>query len=85
MSVSNAAMNKADKSMSFEKSLKKLNQLIENMESADISLDDSLKHFEEGVALIRDCQKALTAADQKVKILTEKAGKLALKPFEDKA
>jgi len=77
-------MSKTDKSISFEKSLSRLNQLIEKMESADISLDASLKHFEEGVTLIRDCQKALSTADQKVKILAEKAGKLTLQSFEEK-
>lgn len=66
----------------FEKSLTHLNQLIEKMETGQLSLESSLKHFEEGIALIRECQKTLAAAEQKIQILTEKAGKPALTEFE---
>lgn len=56
----------------FEKSLNKLNQLIEKMESGNLSLESSLKYFEEGVALIKSCQKTLTETEQKVEKLTAK-------------
>lgn len=57
----------------FEKSLASLNRIIEKMESGSLSLDESLKYFEEGIALIRSCQKTLTDAEQKVQILSGKS------------
>lgn len=55
--------------MAFEKKLKRLEEIVEKMEEGEISLDDSLKLFEEGVKLSRECGKELTEAEQKVKIL----------------
>lgn len=59
----------------FEQSLKELEQLVEKMEQGDLSLEESLAHFERGIALTRACQQALQQAEQKVQILlTENAG-----------
>ena len=66
----------------FEKSLEKLNKLVDKMEQGNLPLEESLKSFEEGVGLIRQCQEALNKAEQKVKILTEKQGKDVLETFE---
>jgi exodeoxyribonuclease VII small subunit len=55
--------------MAFEKKLKRLEEIVEKMEEGEISLDDSLKLFEEGVKLSRDCSKELTEAEKKVKVL----------------
>jgi exodeoxyribonuclease VII small subunit len=65
----------------FEKSLDTLNKLVDKMEQGNLPLEESLKHFEEGVGLIRQCQEALNNAEQKVKILTEKQGKDVLENF----
>ena len=62
----------------FEKSLDKLNKLVEKMEQGNLPLEDALKNFEEGVSLIRQCQTALQQAEQKVAILTEQQD---LEPF----
>lgn len=56
----------------FETSLETLNQLIEKMESGNLSLEESLKHFEQGVNLIQSCQKTLSEAEQKVQQLSIK-------------
>ena len=66
----------------FERALEELEALVEKMEAGDLTLEDSLKYFERGVALTRACQKALAEAEQKVKILLEKDGKAELQPFE---
>ena len=66
----------------FEKSLEQLNQLIEKMETGQLSLESSLTYFEEGIALIRQCQQTLNEAEQKIQILTEKAGKTTLTDFQ---
>jgi exodeoxyribonuclease VII small subunit len=56
--------------MSFEKKLSRLEEIVNKMESGELSLDDSLKLFEEGVKLSRECNKELNEAEQKVKLLT---------------
>ncbi len=66
----------------FEQSLSELDELVKKMESGDLSLEDSLKAFEQGVKLTRDCQKALTEAEQKVQLLMENNGQLETRPFD---
>jgi len=80
-------VTKKTKGFDFEKSLEELEQLVALMEKGDLSLEDSLKHFERGIALTRACQKALAEAEQKVQILIKNQGKDELVPFEpeDKA
>ena len=63
---------KKTKEPDFETALGQLEELLENMESGELSLEESLKAFEQGVKLTSQCQKALSEAEQKVKILTEK-------------
>jgi exodeoxyribonuclease VII small subunit len=53
----------------FEKSLAELQTLVEQMETGELSLEDSVKQFERGVALTKACHKALSDAEQKVQIL----------------
>ncbi len=67
-------MARKPKSFNFEKALAELEALVETMENGEISLEDSLKHFERGISLTRACQQALEEADQKVKMLMEKDG-----------
>jgi exodeoxyribonuclease VII small subunit len=54
----------------FEKALEKLEKIVEDLESGDISLDEALKKYEEGVELSRACQKKLQQAEKKIEILT---------------
>jgi exodeoxyribonuclease VII small subunit len=55
--------------MDFEKRLNRLEDIVEKMESGDLALEESLKLFEEGVRLSRECNAQLTDAEQKVKLL----------------
>ena len=66
----------------FEESLLTLENLVEKMESGDLSLENSLKTFEEGIKLTRDCQTALRDAEQKVNLLLEEDGELVPMPAE---
>lgn len=59
----------------FETSLAQLEKLVARMESGELGLEESLKAFEEGVKLTRQCQETLSAAQQKVQLLMEKNGK----------
>ena len=63
------------KTFNFEESLETLEGLVDAMEEGELSLEDSLKAFEQGVKLTRECQVALEKAEQRVKILME-AGEL---------
>ena len=67
----------------FEEALQELEQLVEQMEQGDLTLEESLKSFERGVKLTRTCQTALQEAEQKVQILLEKNGEPSLEPFTD--
>lgn len=67
----------------FERSLARLEEIVRRLESPQLSLDEAMKLFEEGVALSRECQKQLEEAEGKVEILLKKAdGKLGAEPFE---
>ena len=67
----------------FEKSLARLEEVVRRLESPQLSLDDAMKLFEEGVVLSRECQKQLEDAEGRVEILLRKAdGKLAAEPFD---
>ena len=70
--------------MSFEKKLGRLEEIVQKMEAGELSLDDSLKLFEEGVKLSRDCNQELSQAEQKVKKLVglDEKGEPILENFE---
>mgnify|MGYP002716439720 FL=1 len=68
--------------LDFEQSLAELQQLVERLESGELSLEDSLTCFEQGIGLTRDCQAALSQAEQKVQQLLERDGELEEVPFD---
>ena len=70
--------------LDFEKAMQELEKLVEQMESGDLSLEDSLQHFENGIRLTRNCQEALKEAEQKVSILMQNSRGSELKDFENK-
>lgn len=63
----------------LEKSLTEINKLIEKMEQGELSLEQSLTHFERGITLVKHCQTILETAEQKVQTLiqNQQQGKLA--------
>jgi len=58
----------------FESALAELEALVTRMESGELSLEDSLKAFERGIGLTRQCQTALSDAEQRVQLLMERNG-----------
>lgn len=58
------------KKFDFNKGLEDLEAIVRLMEAGDLSLDDSLKNFEEGIKLSRKCNTALNDAEQKIITLT---------------
>jgi len=71
------------KSFNFEKSLAELEELVEQMETGELSLEDSLKAFEQGIKYVNGCQQALAKAEQKVQVLLQKNGQLEAEPFDE--
>ena len=74
-----------EKNLDFEKSLVKLENIIEALEDGDLPLNESIRTFEEGVKLTKHCQELLTKAELKIQKLLEKDdGTLDLEDFDDK-
>ena len=69
-------------SVDFEQSLADLQTLVERLENGELSLEDSLTAFEQGIRLTRDCQGALAQAEQKVQQLLERDGELVEEPLD---
>jgi len=70
------------KAVDFEQQLGSLEALVESLESGDLSLEDSLKSFEQGIKVARECQTALKQAEQKVELLMRQGDELVSQPFE---
>ena len=67
--------------VNFEKAIKDLEKIVEDLESGELSLEQSLKTFEKGIKLTRQCQWELEKAELKVKKLVEENGELKTKPL----
>ena len=73
----------AAEKFNFNKGLLKLEQIISKMESGDLSLEESLKYFEEGVKIHRQCHTALSYAEHRISVLSESDNYNEEKSFED--
>ena len=72
-----------DTEITFEKALGQLEKIVEDLEGGDLSLEVSLKKYEEGVKLARTCQQKLDKAKEKVELLRKKeTGLFDREPFE---
>ena len=69
--------------LNFEEALGELERLVNLMEEGDLSLEESMKAFEKGIKLTRECQTALQKAEQKVQILLDENGKTEAFKIED--
>jgi len=66
----------------FEEALKKLEKIVSDLEAGDLSLDESLARYEEGVKLSKACTMKLEAAKSKVELLMRSGSKFEVKPFD---
>ena len=73
------------KTPAFEENLSALEGIVEQLESGQLSLDDAMKAFEQGIKLTRDCQASLASAEQKVQVLINKNGEQTLEPLPTQA
>lgn len=70
----------------FEKALERLEKIVEELEDGNVSLEDSLKKYEEGVKLSAVCQQRLAQAEKKIEILTRSLdGTLKREEFDPEA
>ncbi len=67
----------------FNKGLSELEEIIGKMESGDLSLEESLKYFEKGIKLHRQCHSALSSAEQRISVLSEEDNFTEDKPLDD--
>jgi exodeoxyribonuclease VII small subunit len=66
---------------SLEESLGEITGLIDKMEHGELTLEQSLNHFERGITLIKHCQKVLSDAEQKVQVLLQQNQQEQLAPY----
>jgi len=70
-------------SKSFETSMETLEKIVHELESGDLSLEDSIKKFEEGIKLSKQCAKKLDETEKKISLLiTDSEGSITEQPFE---
>ncbi|MBH44533.1 MAG: exodeoxyribonuclease VII small subunit [Gammaproteobacteria bacterium] len=59
----------------FESDLKKMQSILEEIESKDLTLEEIIKKYQEGITLSKRCEEALKEAEQKVKLISDKSKK----------
>ena len=70
----------------FERAMKRLEEIVEQMESGELSLEDLIVRYEEGMKLVKVCQERLASAEQRIEIITRNnVGKPVVKKFEPAA
>lgn len=65
----------------FEAALAELENLVGQLEQGELSLEETLQRFEQGVSLVKNCQATLRRAEQKVEQVLEQHGRLETLPF----
>ena len=78
-----ATEKKADKQHSgFEKSLERLEAIVSEMEDGKLGLETMMKHFEEGMQLIKACSNKLNEVERRIEILVQKGDGAVVEPFK---
>ena len=72
----------AVKKQSYEENIAQIDEILEKLESDELSLDDSISEYEKAIKLIKDSEKLLEAGEGKVMKVLEKNGKVEMEEFE---
>ena len=72
----------AVKKQSYEENIAQIDEILEKLESEELSLDDSISEYEKAIKLIKDSEKLLEAGEGKVMKVLEKNGKVEMEEFE---
>ena len=76
-------MRKSPPAPNFEVAMKRLDEIVELMESPEMPLEDLIAHYEEGMKLVKICHERLAAAEKRIEIITrDSGGKPMVKEFE---
>ena len=78
-------VEKEKKEPKFEEALQKLEKIVEELEGGELSLEESLKRYEDGVHLSKLCTKRLEEAKKKIELLIKEDGRLFTKPLKEDA
>lgn len=71
------------KTPNFEQSLATLETIVQKMEKGELNLEDALKQYENGMALIKTCQQTLTKAQQRIQLVIENNGTITTTEFDE--
>ena len=71
----------AVKKQSYEENITQIDEILEKLESEELSLDDSISEYEKAIKLIKDSEKLLEAGEGKVMKVLEKNGKVEMEEF----
>ena len=80
-----AITKSSDKQPGFEKSLERLETIVREMESGELGLEKMMKHFEDGMGLVRICSAKLNEVERKIELLVKQGDQTTLAPFETPA
>ena len=72
----------AVKKQSYEENITQIDEILEKLESEELSLDDSISEYEKAIKLIKDSEKLLEAGEGKVMKVLEKNGKMEMEEFD---
>lgn len=81
-----ASAKKIEPELAFEGAMDRLEEIVEQMESGKMKLEELIVRYEEGMKLVKICQERLASAEQRIEIITRNnAGKPVVKEFEPAA
>ena len=81
-----SAPKKTEPPLNFETAMDRLEEIVEQMESGKMMLEELIGRYEEGMKLVKICQERLASAEQRIEIITRNhAGKAVVKNFEPTA
>lgn len=72
-----------EQELSFEEAISQLEEIIENLEDKDISLDEALEKYEQGVKLSKFCSNKLEQAEEKIEIIKDEKGAIELENYTE--
>jgi exodeoxyribonuclease VII small subunit len=80
-----ATRSKQEDKLKFEEALERLETVVKEMESGELSLEKMMAHFEEGSQLVKFCGRQLDEVERKIEVLVKRDGDLVTEPFQTEA
>ena len=77
-----ATKSKQEEKPGFEEALERLETVVKEMESGELSLEKMMAHFEEGSKLVKFCSRQLDDVERKIEVLVKRDGKIVEEPFD---